>query len=90
MATMKVLKEVVELSCPKDSWHFALQQVAITYSDGRTVEAYRFVCREGVDKDGHEAHFPSLADAETLIQLAKEAGWDNEKGLSPLSIKWTR
>jgi hypothetical protein len=54
--------------------------VAITYSDGRTVEAYRFVCREGVDKDGHEAHFPSLADAETLIQLAREAGWDNEKG----------
>jgi hypothetical protein len=81
MATVKVTKEVVYPGHPKDNWHLALQHVEVTYSDGRTVKAYRFVCRQGLGKtDMHEAHFPSLADAEVLIQEAKKAGWGNEKG----------
>lgn len=80
MATVKLMKEVVHPGQPKDNWHFALQQAAVTYSDGRTVKAYRFVCQPGLGKTEHEAHFPSPADAETLIQLAKKAGWGNEKG----------
>lgn len=80
MATVKVMKEVVHPGHPKDNWHFALQHAAVTYSDGRAVNAYRFVCRQGLGKTEKEAHFPSLADAETLIQLAKKAGWGSEKG----------
>jgi hypothetical protein len=50
MSTVKVMKEVVHPGHPKDNWHLALQRAAITYSDGRAVKAYRFVCREGLGK----------------------------------------
>jgi hypothetical protein len=83
MSTVKVMKEVVHPGHPKDNWHLALQRAAITYSDGRAVKAYRFVCREGLGRPEHEAHFPSLADAEALVQAAKQAGWGNEKGSGP-------
>ena len=45
MSTVKVMKEVVHPGHPKDNWHLALQHTEVTYSDGRTVQAYRFVCR---------------------------------------------
>jgi hypothetical protein len=81
VATVEVTEEVVHPGHPKANWHLALQRVAVTHSDGRKVDAYRFVCRQGLGKtDVREAHFPSLADAEVLIQEAKKAGWGNEKG----------
>lgn len=80
MATVKVLKEIVHPDHPKDNWHLALQHAEVTYSDGRAVNAYRFVCRQGLGKPVHEAHFPYLADAEQLIKLAKAAGWGNAEG----------
>lgn len=78
MATVKVLNEVAHPGHAKDGWHMVLQHATVGYRDGRSVKAYRFICRNGHDKTEHEAHFPSLADAEQLIQLARKAGWGNE------------
>lgn len=72
--TVTVLNEVINPGQSEDSWHFALQYAEVLHGDGRKLHAYRFVCRQGVDGGVHEAHFPSLADAEALILEARKAG----------------
>ena len=79
MATVKVLNEAIHTGYAESGWHFALQYTEVTHSGQGSKKAYRFVCRpDHGNADAHEAHFPTLADAELLIREAKRGGWDLE------------
>jgi hypothetical protein len=78
--TVTVLKEIVHPGHKKDDWHLALELAEFKHGSGKVYKGYRFVCRQGTGPTETEPRIPSLADAEILIQLAKKAGWGNEKG----------
>jgi hypothetical protein len=78
--TVHVLKEVIHPGQKKDDWHLALRLAEFKHSDGKSQKGFRFVCRHGAGPVKDDTRIPSLADAESLIRAAKEAGWGNEKG----------
>jgi len=80
-ATVTVLNEVPQPDDKKkEDWHLALQLAEFKHAGGAIRKGYRFICREGTNPMQHDTRIPSLAEAEGLIRMAKEAGWGNEKG----------
>jgi hypothetical protein len=79
-ATVTVLKEVTAPGQKKDGWHLTLQFAEFKHGSGEVHKGFRFVCGKGTGPVELDTRIPSLADAETLIKAAKEAGWGNEKG----------
>jgi hypothetical protein len=74
-----------EVSLPKDGgWVLCFQWGRYDYGDGETQRGYRFIWRRPVSGSLQaargQARLPSVKDIETLIGMARDAGWGHHNG----------
>jgi hypothetical protein len=78
-----ILNEAIHPNHPTNNWHLCFQWVRYMHDDGSVESGYRFIWRRS---DGSlqaargQARIPSLDDAETLMNIAREQGWGKNDG----------
>lgn len=78
-----IFKEAIHPDYPKGGWCLCLQWVRYMGDDGKTQDGYRFIWRRpdgSLQAARGQARIPSLAEAESLFQIARDDGWGNNEG----------
>ena len=84
MATrVVVFNEAIHPDYPPGGWQLCFQWVRYMKENGDTQDGYRFIWRRpagDLQAARGQARIPSLAQAGTLFEMARAAGWGNHDG----------